>query len=261
MNNTSKKYQIKQIVLTKENNPNVWTEDKLNEITNNKVIIGYMLKLTSSNSILNIYVLSKEYTVNKGISLEELKNAYSTWLYNVVYNNKDVLFKNPPIENWLDTKEQWIKKTANKLSKIFDKPFEEMISHVYYAIIKVYNNGKAYIGNLGYIERAAYNEVLLEIRNNRNKLLIDDYKVISIDSLIPNNDEDLTYNDVLSTEDDLQENFNFEETLTKIKQTLKFTFSEREIDQIINCQGQLPFNLYRRLLNWRKTHKRGDFNV
>ena len=56
----------------------------------------------------------------------------------------------------------------------------------------------------------------------------------------------------------------FEQIKLDILKTLHYTFSDREIDQIISSEGiamRLPNTLYRRLLKWRETHKRSDFNV
>ena len=102
----------------------------------------------------------------------------------------------------------------------------------------------------------------MDIRNNRNKLIIDNTeKVSSLDEQFEIDGTVHTLNDLYGEEDKGIAEMEFNETAKEIKKALSYTFSDREIDQIINSQGQLPLNLYRRLLNWRKTHKRGDFNV
>ena len=137
-----------------------------------------------------------------------------------------------------------------------------MLSHVHYAIVKAFGKDKVYVGNLGYIERSAYNEVLMDIRNNKNKLIIDNTeKVSSLDEQFEIDGTTHTLNELYGEDDQGIAEMDFNETTEEIKKVLSYTFSDREIDQIINSQGQLPLNLYRRLLNWRKEHKRGDFNV
>ena len=102
----------------------------------------------------------------------------------------------------------------------------------------------------------------MDIRNNRNKLIIDyTDKVSSLDEQFEIDGTTHTLNELYGEEDQGIAEMDFNETTKEIKKVLSYTFSAREIDQIINSQGQLPLNLYRRLLNWRKEHKRGDFNV
>ena len=258
-----KKYRIINIVIDADNNPATWTENKLNEITHNEEVIGYFMKRTNKKDTINLYTLPNKYCKDNYLTLDDLFLAYGQWLIamRIKDNEKLVKFHNPPIQNWLDTKEQWIKKTANKLSKTFDKPFDEMLSHVHYAIIKAFSKDNVYVGNLGYIERSAYNEVLMELRNNKNKLLLDYEKVISLDDDYEIDGTTHTLNDICGEDDPAFAEADFNETKNEITKVLSYTFSAREIDQIINSQGQLPLNLYRRLLAWRKTHSRGDFNV
>ena len=259
-----KKYRIINLILDIDNNPTTWTEEDYKIITDNEVIIGYFMKLDGTQMKMNIYLIPEKYCKGYIITKNDLKLAYAQWLVNMKYNQNKTLvqFHNPPIENWLDTKEQWIKKTANKLSKTFDKPYDEMLSHVHYAIVKAFGKNGVYVSNLGYIERSAYNEVLMDIRNNRNKLIIDNTeKVRSLDEQFEIDGTMHTLHDLYGEEDRDIAEMDFNETTEEIKKVLSYTFSNREIDQIINSQGQLPVNLYKRLLNWRKQHKRGDFNV
>jgi hypothetical protein len=259
-----KKYRIVNLILDIDDNPAAWTEEEYKIITDNEVVIGYFMKLDGEQMKMNVYLIPEKYCKGYIVTKNDLKLAYAQWLVNMRYNQnkKLVQFHNPPIENWLDTKEQWIKKTAHKLSKTFDKPYDEMLSHVHYAIVKAFSKDGVYVGNLGYIERSAYNEVLMDIRNNRNKLIIDNTeKVSSLDEQFEIDGTTHTLNEIYGEEDQGIAEMDFNETTEEIKKVLSYTFSDREIDQIINSQGQLPLNLYRRLLNWRKEHKRGDFNV
>lgn len=258
-----RKYRIVTVNTTVKDNPNTWTEEHLKDLTHGEAIIGYfMRRLNKEIDVINLYTLPPQYT-DVNITLDALFLAYGNWLLNMRYkdNDKIVKFLNPPIQSWLDTKEQWIKKTANKLSKTFDKPYNEMLSHVHYAIVKAFSKENVYVGNLGYIERSAYNEVLMDIRHTRNKLILDNDKVSSLDEAFEIDGTTHTYNDIYGENDPRFTKEDFDETTKEIKAIMSCTFSEREIDQIINSQGQLPLNLYRRLLNWRKTHHRGDFNV
>ena len=259
-----RKYRILNLEIDVDNNPASWTEEELKTICDKEEIIGYLMKQTDSKMKLNLYLLPRKHCKGTIINHNDLKLAYAQWLVNMRYNNdKSIIqFHNPPIENWLDTKEQWIKKTAHKLSQVFDKPFDDMMSHVHYAIVKVFSKDGAYVGNLGYIQRSAYNEVLLEIRANRNKLIIDNTeRVQSLDEQFEMDGTMHTYGEIIGADDPAFANEEFEEKSNEIKKILAYTFSEREIDQILNSQGQLPMNLYRRLLRWRKEHKRGDFDV
>ena len=259
-----KKYRIINLILDIDDNPTTWTDEEYKSITYNEAVIRYFMKQDGEQMKMNIYLITEKQSKGNIVTKNDLKLAYAQWLINMRYNQnkKLVQFRNPPIENWLDTKEQWIKKTANKLSRTFNKPYDEMLSHVHYAIVKAFNKDGVYVGNLGYIERSAYNEVLMDIRNNRNKLIIDNTeKVSSLDEQFEIDGTVHTLNDLYGEEDKGIAEMEFNETAEEIKKALSYTFSDREIDQIINSQGQLPLNLYRRLLTWRKTHKRGDFNV
>ena len=258
-----RKYRIINFNTTKFDNPSIWTDERINEITNNETIIGYFMKTNKTGETINLYVIPAKYNKGQAVNRLDLAAVYFQWLLSVKLNEDDklVVFRNPPIENWLDTKQQWIKKTAHKLSKTFDKCFDEMLSHVNYAIIKAFNKTGVYAGNLGYIERSAYNEVLMDIRNNRNKLILDNDKVCSLDEQFDIDGTMHTFGEICGEDDPAFRQEEFNETTNEIKKVLSYTFSEREIDQIINSQGQLPLSLYRRLLTWRKSHKRGDFNV
>lgn len=260
-----RKYRIINVVMNENNNPATWTEKDLKELTHNEEVIGYFMKRTNTQDTINLYTLPIKYCPTTALKLETLLMAYSQWLLAMRYNNDNTIvkFHNPPIQNWLDTKEQWVKKTANRLSKIFNKPYDEMLSHVHYAIIKAFAKDSAYVGNLGYIERSAYNEVLMDIRNNRNKLILENEKVTSLDESFEIDGTSHTLNEIVGEDDPAYAEGEFEEIKNEIIKVLSYTFSPREIDQIINSQGQLqlPIGLYRRLLKWRKTHNRGDFNV
>lgn len=259
-----RKYRILNLLIDVNNNPTTWTEEEYNIITNGEAVIGYFMKQNGTEMKLNMYLIPRKHSKGYIITKDDLKLAYAQWLVNMRYNQnkKLVQFHNPPIENWLDTKEQWIKKTAHKLHKVFDKPYDEMLSHVHYAIIKAFGKDGVYVGNLGYIERSAYNEVLMEIRDNKNKIILNNTdRCSSLDESFEIDGTTHTYNEILGEDDSFYADEEFKETTNEIKKVLSYTFSDREIDQIVNSQGQLPMNLYRRLLNWRKTHKRGDFNV
>lgn len=259
-----KKYRILNLIIDTDNNPTTWTDEEYNIITNNEVVIGYFMKLDSAQTKMNLYLIPEKHCKGYIVTKNDLKLAYLQWLVNRSHNQSKIVvqFHNPPIENWLDTKEQWIKKTAGKLSKTFDKPYDDMLSHVHYAIIKAFSKDSVYVGNLGYIEKSAYNEVLMDIRNNRNKIMLNNIeKCGSLDETFEIDGTTHTLNELYGESDSFYADEEFRETTEEIKKVLSYTFSNREIDQIINSQGQLPLNLYKRLLKWRREHKRGDFNV
>lgn len=117
------------------------------------------------------------------------------------------------------------------------------------------------MGNLGYIQTAAYNNIRMRYRTE-SKTLNQDYNVCeSLDQTISSHNEDnetVRLIDAISAEKDSElAEFEYTELEADCKKLLSDTFSPRDIDQIIkNGAGYLPMNIYRKLLKWRKQHSR-----
>lgn len=261
-------YQIIQLILNNIDFVNM-TDEEFSKLTKNEVVIGYLFrrvteKFGANRDTLNIYCINSKYCKqNEIVSLSDLQTNYKNWLNNCKVNSVSS-FKNPPVINWLDTKEQWVTKLAARISKTFNITFDDAKSHIYYAISKAYNKGTVYIGNLGYIERSAYNEVLMDIRYNKKRLNLDNEKVVSFDTIVPQEDEDTRLSDVLGENDSGYNECEFNELKAILIKELSKAFSPREIEQILTLDNQatsLPYTIYRRLIQWRQKHKRSDFDV
>lgn len=247
---------IKQYVLDFNNDTfDSWMESIKDQLKENN-IIGYLFtkiksKIGLDGNILNVYYIKKKYYPNQ-ISLDIFKQDWD----NFVKDGK-IKFQNPPIELWLDTKENWCKKLANKLSKTFNWSFDRTLSEIYLAIMKCYRKKTVYMGNLDYIAKAAKNEILLRLRANKIRLNQENDIVISLNTVIGYNEEDeeLVIEDVLSEETHIIEDLEFAELKNKAISLLKTSFSDREIDQILNQKVTfLPKALYARLLTFRNKH-------
>jgi hypothetical protein len=262
-------FKITQEILNDDNHPLVWTEETLSRKTNNEVIIGYLFKNKMGQfgveaPVLNMYTINPKYlsTPNKTISLSDLQCVYMDWLLNKVSNDRCLRFKNPPIKEWMDTKDNWVKKLANKLSNRYNRPYDECLSSVNMTIMKCYSKGHVYMGNLAYIETAADNDIKMEYRFNKNRLTCDNPITFSMDDNVEGTKDDsseITYHDILGKVDPYYEEQDFEDFKATIIKDLKQVFSDREIDQILNAPGYLTMTIYRKLMNWRKKHKPEDY--
>lgn len=260
------KFYIEQIILDGFNNPGNWTEPQFQSICKHDKLIGFYFsvkieaKFNSPIKILNLYLIKPLYYKNNGITLEELDAAWAEFLTKMVDTkncNKAILFKNPPIEQWLDTKENWCKKQAAKIAEQFNWSFDDALSEVYYTIMKCYNKGHVYMGNLGYIQTAIYNNVRMYIRFNKNRLNQQSGRCVSLEQLITENDdgETITLADCIGIEDKDFIKIEFADFEKDCKALLSKSFSEREIEQILTQKaGFLPIPVYRRLVKWRKQH-------
>lgn len=256
---SNQKYKVIKLTLT-DNNLLEWTDDDLLSLTKNNKIIGYLVYKAKTTNTLTLYVIDSGY--KDSVTLKELQAAYKITNLQYEINNKPVsLFKNPPLELWLNTKKEWIKKITYRLSQKYNMSYDETLSLVYYAIVKLYNKTTIYMGNLNYLSMAANCEIMMDHRYYKNRLTLNNDSVISLDESFEIDGTMHTKNEIFGEEDSNFVNEDFIETTNEIKKVLRYKFSEREIDQIINAQGQLPQGLYRRLLDWRKQHKRQDFNV
>lgn len=266
------KFFIKQLVLSDDENPEVWTKEFYDELTKDTAIIGYFFNTTpgtsllSEGKILNLYLIQRKYYKEKEVSRQELVDAWFNFLSKCKYEkgHKHMVFKNPPPKQWIDTKENWCKKMASKIVDQYNWAFDEALSEVYYVVLKCYAKEHVYMGNLGYIQTAITNSVLMCHRYNKNRInLSNPGRAVSTEEVIghDNDGNPMLLEDILGTEDPwyAEEDARcFEE---EVKRVLRRDFSDREIEQIINQpqKGYLPMNLYRRLLKWRKAHNVSEF--
>ena len=171
------KFYIKQYIIN-DNSFQEWAKNNLNELLVKNAIIGYIFNTKKTKNfaetpiVLNLYLIDKSKNYIKSINEEKLGNAWELF-FNKFNNSKKeyiAVFQNPPIENWLDTKDNWCKKIATEISKIFNWSFEEALSETYLAILNCYHKGNVYLGNLNYLRKSIYNSVLMSIRSNKNKI-------------------------------------------------------------------------------------------
>lgn len=261
------KFYIKQYILNNYNNFQEWSDMNYSNIHNKDAIIGYLFSVKEGNRlcetsyVLNLYLIKHEYYNGKEITINDLKNAWELFFIKCKTESshtKKNLFANPPVEQWIDTKENWCKKLATQLSKQFDKSYDDTLSEIYYNIVRCYNKGNVYMGNLGYLRKTVVNALLMEKRANKNKIIQDNGNAISLDTVIiqDSDDEETTLMDMLEIKEEMTEDsLEYKEIKEKVVSMLSDTFSLREIDQLINNkQLYLPRSLYSRLLRWRKKH-------
>lgn len=270
------KFYIEQIILDNDNNPGSWIEADFSEalfqsICKHDKLIGFLfstkqsVKFSVPTRVLNLYLIKPSYYDGEGITLKELSDAWYEFMdkmFHETHHSKMIVFKNPPIEQWIDTKENWCKKLAAKVAEQFNWSFDEALSEVYYTVMKCYSKGHVYMGNLGYIQTAVYNNVRMCLRFNRNRLNQDSGRCESLDQVITESDdgEQITLADCIGIEDEAFKKIEYEQFEKDVKDKLSETFSTREIDQILKQKaGYLPMNLYRRLINWRKQHSPEEF--
>lgn len=259
------KFYIKQYVIN-DNSFQEWANKNLNTLLSKDAIIGYIFNTKKTKNfaetpiVLNLYLIDKSKSYNKSISTEKLGNAWELFFNKFNNSKKDYIavFQNPPIENWLDTKDNWCKKMATEISKTFGWVFDDALSEVYIAILNCYHKGNVYLGNLSYLRKSIYNSVLMSIRSNKNKLFCSTGKVVSLDTVIGTDSEnsELYLSDMIQAEEQLnEESLDYQLFYKTVKELLSKTFSEREIDQILNYKTiYLPSSLYKRLCDWRKKH-------
>jgi hypothetical protein len=252
------KYIIKQTILNKNDPDNaIASADNFNKFVDNKVCIGYIIKNVNDKVVINMYLIDERYAKGKTYNYDQLLNGLIEYI-----ETKKLVFRNPSIDNWIETKENWCFKMAHKLSTKYNLDYDDVLSLVFVAITKVFNKAHVYVGNLAYIARSAENEVLMYFRATRNRLNNEHPLVTSLDEVTnEDGDKETTLHEIIGQEDDFYKEQEFEESKARIIHDMSFVFSAREIEQIIENRGQLPRNLYLRLLKWRKQHKRGDYDV
>lgn len=261
------KFFIKQYII---NNQKVadWLELNWAHINQDNYVIGYFFsvkegnKLQSDIEVLNLYLINTNYYVGDIVQADELKSSWDLFSFknlNEVSYKKKMVFKNPPIKEWIATKENWCMKLAHKLSKQYQWEFDDMLSEVYYTVMKLYNRKTVYMGNLGYIENSVNNSIRLIIRDNKNKLSLNNEMVMSLDTPINCEGEDISIGDMIAAPDEIDSELNYRELKQNIIKMLSLKFSQREIDQLLKIDRKdqrilLSPPLYNKLLHWRLSH-------
>lgn len=263
------KYFIETVIINDNNNPGIWNEEKLNKITNGHIIVGYLF--TTKNGafnelghILNLYLINKKYYRKDIITLEMLKTAYHTFLVKCKeytdpnqYAKRNV-FQNPPIEEWLRTKDNWCKKIAHKIMEFGSYTMLEAMSEIYNTIVRLYNKPHVYMGNLSYVQTAIFNDLKMSHRKEKVYITGNNENVMSLDAVIEvGKDSDaITLYEIIGIEDSAHREQDYKDFENDCRELLRTEFSDREITQIFTQKaGYLPMNIYRRLLNWRANNK------
>lgn len=273
MKREASKYFIEQFIVDEDNNPTKWTSDDWNRLTKGNTIIGYLflvkegVKFGPATRLLNLYLIRPAFVKNPiddAVPYAELGAAWDKFMENLFDEKKtksqSMVFSNPPIAYWLDTKENWCKKQADAIVQKYNWSFDEALSEVYYIVAKCFQKKHVYMGNLGYVTRAIYNSVLMNYRYNRNRLHNGNPNVISGDQPAyedsGNGDNALcTVWDTIGEDDPWFAEQDYKQFEADLRKIMRQSFSDREIDQIfMQRAGYLPMGLYRRLLKWRKAH-------
>ena len=263
------KFYIKQFVITKDSFQE-WADNHYNKLKGDNAIIGYLFSKQEKCAfnlpiyVMNLYLIKRSCYKGTETNLDGLNLAWELFFNKCkTKNDKHItVFSNPPIEQWLDTKDNWCKKMATEISRTFNWTYDDALSETYEAILKCYGKGTVYMGNLNYLKKSIYNSVLMVLRKNYIRLNGDSGKVVSLDSVFGSDPDgnDILLSDVIVAEEDVsEERFAYQNFLGCVKDLLKDTFSEREIDQIISYKPAcLPTNLYKRLLAWRQRHSQEE---
>ena len=272
MKREASKYFIEQFICDEDSNPSKWTSDDWNRLTKGNTIIGYLflvkegVKFGPPTRLLNLYLIRPKFVKNLAddpIPYTELALGWEKFMANLFDESKStsqsMVFANPPIGYWLDTKDNWCKKQATNIVDRYNWSFDEALSEVYYVVAKCFQKKHVYMGNLGYVSRAINNSVLMDHRYNRNRLHQGNPNVVSGDQQAYKDESDddalCTIWDTLGKDDPWFAEQDYKQFEADVRKLMRDSFSDREIDQIFTQKsGYLPMNLYRRLLKWRKKH-------
>ena len=170
------KYYIRQYIIN-DISFQEWKDNEYSKIKDDNIIIGYLFlnkefKFVQNTLVFNVYLINRKYYTKGEINLDIIEHDWELFLS----NNEKSVFKNTPIECWLDTKDNWCKKMASEVSRTFNIRYDEALSYVYYGIMMAYNRPNVYMGSLNYIKRAIYNTVLKDIRYNKKRINSDKWK-------------------------------------------------------------------------------------
>lgn len=251
------KYFIKQFIINEISFQN-WFDNEFSKLKEDNIIIGYLFtKKTTvfqeNALIFNAYLINRKYYTCGEIGMSIIKQDWELF-----FVNYKTVFKNPPIKNWLDTKDNWCKKMANKISKTFNIRYNEALSNVYYTIMLCYNKQDVYMGSLNYVSNSIYNNILMDIRFNKKRLNGDNGNTISLSTVLYTDSEGnkLTLEDIVPyVEPEPTDIYDYDKLNKIINKLLSDTFSAREIEQLKNQKVSfIPPSIYIRLLRWRKLH-------
>lgn len=252
---------IEQFIINGASDLAKWSEDNLTILLEENFIIGYYFAIKHSTSfgedieILNIYLInSRHYHSKEVIGLDELEDAWERFK-----NTKEMVFANPPIDVWMDSKQEWCNKVSHELCKTFNCCFEDALSTTYYAIMKCYNKPNVYMGNLNYIHRAVINTYLVDYRYNKRRVNQDSGLAVSLSTIVNSADDDnekITLESCIAAPKPTDENtLDYKDLLESSVKLLSDTFTQREIDLILTQKCMyLPRNIYNRLVRWRQKH-------
>lgn len=264
------KYFIEQFIVDDTNNPSTWTEEEFKERTKDNLVIGYLflvkegVKFGPATRLLNLYLIKPKYYQSepeKIVVLSDLAKAWDTWMDHMFKGDeKFMCFQNPPIKEWLNTKENWCMKQADRIVQQWGWTFDDALSQVYWAVMKCYKKGHVYMGNLGYIITAINNSIGMDHRYNKNRLHGGNPLVVSGDQQAYQEDDSndnacCSVWDTIGKDDPYYAEQDYKQFEADLRALMRADFSDREIDQIFTQRsGYLPMGLYRRLLKWRKKH-------
>lgn len=265
------KYFIESLVINDENNPRMWDEADWSRITKGHAVIGYLFSTKKSKfgvfgKTLNLYLINRKFYRKSEVSLNDLRSAeYEFEQKCVQYPNekqfaKRMVFKNPPIEEWLATKDNWIAKTAKEFADGWQITYDEALSSVYFIIAEFYHRGDIYMGNLHYIYIGVLNKLRMKERHDKNRLY--GKNVISGESprYVDKDGNVESWFDTIGTEDPKYLERDYNDFVDDLKRYMSKDFSPRELDQIFTVPqvSLLPQNLYHRLLRWRSKHTKQE---
>lgn len=249
------KYEIKNYIFNSFCSLDLWTELTKTLDINKSAIIGYhmstMMTCGVPAYIVNVYTINRHYYNGLEVTKATLNKAWERFSH----NPSERLFQNPPIKEWFDSKINWCKKLATKICEEYGEQFDEVLSLIYFVILKLFNREHVYIGNLGYIETSVYNEIKSAFRRRKHEPLM-----LSLDETISDDDDSLKLEDMIAYDDSMSdETLEYKELYNRAHELLSKHFSEREIDSILNTpQNCLPRQTYIKLAKFRYNYNIED---
>lgn len=249
------KYEIVNYIFNSFCSLDIWTEVTKSIDINKSAIIGYHMSTIITRGVpayvVNLYVIDRHYYSGLEVTQSSLNKAWEQFSH----NPSERQFQNPPVKEWFDSKINWCKKLANKICEEYGEQFDEVLSLIYFVILKLFKREHVYIGNLGYIEKSVYNELHLAFRQRKHQPLI-----LSLDETISDDDDSLRLEDLIAHDDSMSdETLEYKELYNKAHELLSKHFSEREIDSILNTpQNCLPRQTYIKLVKFRHDYSVSD---
>lgn len=263
--NTVNKCYIKSYTIN--NSPQEWIANNFDNINKDNAIVGYIFKVVNDKQfnkvyVLNLYLINRLSYKGKEVDKLSLQNNWELFFVKVNQNIKNVnIFLNPPLELWLISKDNWLKKVSGIMSKSFNLSFDEAMEEIYYVITKLYVKSNVYLGSLDYIYNAVYSRLLHRYVHTKSQLNQDNntIDIVSLSKTLSTGDnKDLLLEDTLEDDNVINRpgtDMQYNELLNASKDLLSKSFSDREIDQILsNPIGYWPSRLYVKVKKWRDKH-------